>query len=79
MYSESIDRAISILKDAGEKIGMELGSNVTSQESELLEDALVGLTKVKGQLCGNHSLTDVKADVCLLVSVRRRTSIARIN
>ena len=50
MYSESIDRAISILKDAGEKIGMELGSNVTSQESELLEDALVGLTKVKGQL-----------------------------
>ena len=63
MYSESIDRAISILKDAGEKIGMELGSNVTSKESELLEDALVGLTKVKGQLFGNHSLTDVKADV----------------
>ena len=46
MYSESIDRAISILKDAGEKIGMELGSNVTSRESELLEDALMGLTKV---------------------------------
>ncbi len=60
-------------------IGMELGSNVTSQESELLEDALVGLTKVKGQLCGNHSLTDVRADVVPLVSVRRRTSIARIN
>ncbi|HGO5396793.1 TPA: hypothetical protein ACK2W2_005554 [Klebsiella michiganensis] len=63
MYSESIDRAISILKDAGEKIGMELGSNVTSRESELLEDALMGLTKVKGQLCGAPSLTDVQADV----------------
>lgn len=65
MYSESIDRAVSILKDAGEKIGMELGSNVTSRESELLEDALVGLTKVKAHLCGAPSLTetDVQADV----------------
>lgn len=63
MHSESIDRAISILKDAGEKIGMELGSNVTSRESELLEDALVALTRVKGQLCGHNSLTEVKAAI----------------
>lgn len=68
IYSESIGRAISILEGVGEKIGMGLGSNVASQESRLPEDALVGLTRVKGRLCGSHSLIDVETDVASLGS-----------